>query len=238
MALAGGSAVPARRGDRSVSDIFSEVDEEVRRERLKKLWERYGGLLIAACVLVVVAVAGWRTYDWYQAKKAAEAGAAFEAAVVLAEQGKSKEAVEAFRRLEAEGTSSYRMLAKFRQAGQLAQSDLPNERQDAVALYDQLARDTSLGLTMQDFAAVRAALILLDTASYDDMRARLEPLTAPDRTFHHSARATLALSAWRAKNPTAMQRWTDMILADAETPAGTRGQIQMLLALSDADKKS
>jgi hypothetical protein len=29
-----------------------------------------------------------------------------------------------------------------------------------------------------------------------------------------------------------------MILADAETPAGTRGQIQMLLALSDADKKS
>jgi hypothetical protein len=91
---------------------------------------------------------------------------------------------------------------------------------------------------MQDFAAVRAALILLDTASYDDMRARLEPLTAPDRTFRHSARATLALSAWRAKNATAMQRWTDMILADAETPAGTRGQIQMLLALSDADKKS
>ncbi len=221
-----------------MSDIFSEVDEEVRRERLKKLWERYGALLIAGCVLLVVAVGGWRAYNWYEAKKAAEAGAAFEAAVVLAEQGKSKEAVEAFRRLEAEGTASYRMLAKFRQAGQLAQSDLPNERQDAVALYDQLARDTSLELTMQDFAAVRAALILLDTASYDDIRARLEPLTALDRTFRHSARATLALSAWRAKNTTAMQRWTDMILADAETPAGTRGQIQMLLALSDADKKS
>jgi hypothetical protein len=221
-----------------VSDIFSEVDEEVRRERLKKLWERYGVLVIAACVLLVAAVAGWRTYEWYQAKKAAEAGAAFEAAVVLAEQGKSKEAVEAFRKLEAEGTPSYRMLAKLREAGQLAQSDLQDDRKQAIALYDQLAGDTGLGRTMQDFAAVRAALILLDTASYDDMRARLEPLTAPDRTFRHSARATLALSAWRAKNATAMQRWTDMILADAETPAGTRGQIQMLLALSDADKKS
>ena len=221
-----------------MSDIFSEVDEEVRRERLKKLWERYGVLVIAACVLLVAAVAGWRTYEWYQAKKAAEAGAAFEAAVVLAEQGKSKEAVEAFRKLEAEGTPSYRMLAKFREAGQLAQSDLQDDRKQAIALYDQLAGDTGLGRTMQDFAAVRAALILLDTVPYDDMRARLEPLTAPDRTFRHSARATLALSAWRAKNPTAMQRWTDMILADAETPAGTRGQIQMLLALSDADKKS
>jgi hypothetical protein len=221
-----------------VSDIFSEVDEEVRRERLKKLWERYGGLLIAACVLVVVAVGGWRTYEWYQAKKAAEAGAAFEAAVVLAEQGKSKEAVEAFRKLESEGTPSYRMLAKFREAGQLAQSDSQDDRKQAVAVYDQLARDTSLGSTMQDFAAVRAALILLDTASYDEIRARLESLTAPDRAFRHSARATLAMSAWRGKNPIAMQRWTDMILADAETPAGTRGQIQMLLALSDADKKS
>ena len=221
-----------------MSDIFSEVDEEVRRERLKKLWERYGVLVIAACVLLVAAVAGWRTYEWYQAKKAAEAGAAFEAAVVLAEQGKSKEAVEAFRKLEAEGTPSYRMLAKLREAGQLALSDLQDDRKQAIALYDQLAGDTGLGRTMQDFAAVRAALILLDTASYDDMRARLEPLTTPDRTFRHSARATLALSAWRAKNATAMQRWTDMILADAETPAGTRGQIQMLLALSDADKKS
>jgi hypothetical protein len=221
-----------------VSDIFSEVDEEVRRERLKKLWERYGGLLIAACVLVVVAVGGWRTYEWYQAKKAAEAGAAFEAAVVLAEQGKSKEAVEAFRKLESEGTPSYRMLAKFREAGQLAQSDSQDDRKQAVALYDQLARDSSFGSTMQDFAVVRATLILLDTASYDEIRARLEPLTAPDRAFRHSARATLAMSAWRGKNPTAMQRWIDMILADAETPAGTRGQIQMLLALSDADKKS
>lgn len=221
-----------------MSDIFSEVDEEVRRERLKKLWDRYGGLLIAACVLVVVAVGGWRTYEWYQAKKAAEAGAAFEAAAVLAEQGKSKEAVEAFRKLESDGTPSYRMLAKFREAAQLAQSDSQDDRKQAVGLYDQLTRDSSIGSAMQDFAAVRAALVLLDTASYDDIRARLEPLTGPDRTFRHSARATLAMSAWRAKNPTAMQRWTDMILADAETPAGTRGQIQMLLALSDADKKS
>ena len=41
----------------------------------------------------------------------------------------------------------------------------------------------------------------------------------------------LALAAWRAKDTTAMRRWSDMILADAETPSGTRGQIQMLLAL-------
>ena len=217
-----------------VSDIFQEVDEEVRREQLKKLWERYGTLLIAACVLLVVAVGGWRTYEWWEAKKAAEAGTAFQAAIALSSEGKTKEAEDAFAKLAASGTSSYRMLARFREAAEVARRD-PSA---AVAIYDQLAADSSLGRDLQDLAALRAGTILVDTAPYSEIVQRLEPLTAPDRTFRHSARSMLALAAWRAKDTAAMRKWSDMILADGETPSGTRGQIQMLLALADADKKS
>jgi hypothetical protein len=217
-----------------VSDIFQEVDEEVRREQLKKLWERYGVFLIAACVLLVVAVAGWRTYEWWEAKKGGEAGTAFQAAVALSTEGKNKEAEEAFAKLAASGTSSYRVLAKFREAAEVARRDSAA----AVAIYDQLAADASHGRVLQDLAALRAGMILVDTAPYSEIVQRLEPLTAPDRTFRHSARSMLALAAWRAKDVTAMHKWSDMILADGETPSGTRGQIQMLLALSDTDKKS
>jgi hypothetical protein len=217
-----------------VSDIFSEVDEEVRRERLQKLWKQYGNYLIAACVLLVAAVGGWRSYEWWEAKKAAEAGSAFQAAATLSGEGKNKEAEEAFAKLAATGTSSYRMLAKFREAAEMARHD----PKAAVAVYDQLAADGSLGQVLQDLAALRAATILVDTAPYSEILQRLEPLAAPDRTFRHSARAMLALAAWRANDMTAMRRWSDMVLADADTPSGTRGQIQMLLALADADKKS
>ena len=119
-----------------MSDIFQQVDEEVRREQLKKLWERYGSLLIAACVLVVLATAGWRTYEWYQAKEAAEASAKFEAAVALVNDGKNKEAEEAFGQIAAGSTTSYRMLAKFREAGELVRRD----PKAAAAIYDKLAR--------------------------------------------------------------------------------------------------
>jgi hypothetical protein len=217
-----------------VSDIFQEVDEEVRREQFKKLWERYGVFLIAACVLLVVAVGGWRTYEWWEAKKAAEVGTAFQAAMALSSEGKNKEAEDAFAKLAADGTASYRMLAKFREAAEVARRD----PKAAVAIYDQLAADGSLGRVLQDLAALRAATILVDTAPYSEIAQRLEPLTAPDRTFRHSARSMLALAAWRAKDATAMRKWSDMILADADTPSGTRGQIQMLLALADSDKKS
>ena len=217
-----------------MSDIFREVDEEVRREQLKKLWERYGFLIIGLAVLIVAAVGGWRAYDYWQAKQAAAAGSAFEAAATLAEQGKHQEAEAAFAKLAAESTATYRMMAKFREAAEVARRD----PKAAVATYDALSADGSLPPVMRDLAAVRAGLILVDTAPYDEVRRRLEPLTAADRTFRHTARGLLALAAWRGNDLTAMRRWADMVLADAESPANTRGQVEMLLALADPNKKS
>ncbi len=117
--------------------------------------ERYGSLLIAACVLLVVAVGGWRTYEWWEAKKAAEAGTAFQAAITLSSEGKTKEAEDAFARLAASGTSTYRMLARFREAAEVARRD-PSA---AVAIYDRLAADSSFGQDLQDLAALRAGTI-------------------------------------------------------------------------------
>jgi hypothetical protein len=232
--LAGRLSGRGVRGTVFVSDIFREVDEEVRREQLKRLWERYGILIIAGCVLLVAAVGGWRAYQWWEAKKAAEWGTVFQNAAALSGDGKSKEAEEAFATIAADGPGVYRVLAKFREAAELAQRD----PQAAVAVYDQLAADSSAGPVLKDLAALRAGMILVDSATYAELVRRLEPLTAPDRTFRHSARATLALAAWRAKDMTAMRRWTDMILADAEAPASIRGQVQMLLALAESDQKS
>ena len=98
-----------------MSDIFQEVDEEVRREQLKKLWDRYGNYVVAALILVVAGVAAWRGYAWWEAKKAAEAGAGFEAASTLAEAGKRSEAEAAFGKIAADGTSGYRHLARLRE---------------------------------------------------------------------------------------------------------------------------
>jgi hypothetical protein len=101
----------------SVSDIFQEVDEEVRREQLKKLWDRYSIYLIALAVLIVVGVSGWRGYEYWVAKKAAAAGAAFEAAAALSEQGKHAEAEAAFAKVAVEAPAGYRVLARMRVAG-------------------------------------------------------------------------------------------------------------------------
>jgi len=221
------------RGRNFVVDIFQEVDEEVRREQLKKLWERYGILFIALCVLIIAGIGGWRGYDYWQTKKAGETGAAFEQAAILAESGKHKEAEVAFAKIAAEGTAGYRVLARLREAGELAQTD----KNAAIQAYDALAADKSVGQVMQDLAAVRAGYLMVDTAPYSQMAAKLEPLTAQDRMFRHSARELLALSAWKSGDTSAARKWTDMMMADPATPAGTRSRAEILSELIAASGK-
>jgi hypothetical protein len=216
-----------------VTDIFQEVDEEVRREQLKKLWQRHGHYLVALCILVIAGVGAWRGYQWWEAKQAAQAGAAFEQAVSLAEAGKHQEAEAAFAKLGADGTAGYRVLARLRNAAELARTD----GKAAVGGYDEIAADKGAGPVIQDLAAVRAGFLLVDTAPYSELRARLEPLTTPDRPFRHSAREILALSAWKSGDMTTARQWTDAIMSDPQTPAGTRSRAEVLSELIAANGK-
>jgi hypothetical protein len=217
-----------------VADIFHEVDEEVRREQLKKLWDRYSIYLIVLAVLIVAGMAGWRGYEYWIAKKAAAAGAEFEAAIALSEEGKRTEAEAAFAKVAAEAPAGYRVLARMRAAGALAQS----KPADAVKAYDEISADASLGTIWQDLAAVRAGLLLVDTAPLADMRRRLDPAAEPTRSFRHTARELLALSAWRNRDISAARKYIDMIAGDAESPIGVRARADVLSALITADGKS
>jgi hypothetical protein len=217
-----------------VSEIFDEVDEEVRREQLKKLWDKYSIYIIAAAILIVAAVGGWRGYQYLEAKKAAEAGAAFDTAVDLSEQNKHAEAETAFGKLAATAPSGYRMLARLRAAAEVAGRD----PKAAVKLYDDIAADRSIGTEQQDLARIRAAGLLVDTAGYSEMLQRLESSTGPEATFRHTARELLALSAWRANDTAAARKWLDLIANDGESPPSLRSRAEALQALLPPVAKS
>jgi hypothetical protein len=220
--------------EKFVADIFQEVDEEIRREQLKKLWERFGTLIVAVCVLVVAGVAAWRGYEYWRMKQAGASGASFEQAVLLAGSGKDQDAEAAFAKIATDGTASYRVLARLRAAAEEGKID----RTAAVKDYDAIAADKSVGQVIQDLAVLRAGFLLVDTAHYGDIRARLEPLTAADRTFRYSAIELLALSAWKEGDMGAARQWTDMIATDPQTPSGARSRAEVLSELIAANGRN
>jgi hypothetical protein len=210
-----------------VADIFHEVDEEVRRDQLKKLWDRYSIVIVALAVLIVAGIGAWRGYEYWVAKKAAEAGSQFEAAVTLSEQGKHAEAEAAFAKVAADAPQGYRVLARLRVAAELAET----KPAEAVKAYDDIAADAALGTMWQDLAGVRAGMLLVDSAPLADMTRRLTPLAEPARPFRHTARELLALSAWKNNDAAAARKYIDMVAADGETPPGTRSRVEVLSAL-------
>jgi len=217
-----------------VSELFDEVDEDIRRDQLKKLWDQYSIYIVAGAFLIIAAVGGWRGYQYLEAKKAAEAGAAFDKAAELSEQNKHSEAEAAFADLAAKAPSGYRMLARLRAAAEAATRD----PQAAAKLYDEISADSSVSAPEQDLARVRAAGLLLDSSTYPNMLQRLEPATAPGATFRHTARELLALSAWRANDTAAARKWLDMIANDGETPPSMRSRAEALQALLPPVAKS
>jgi hypothetical protein len=215
-----------------LADIFHEVDEEVRRERLRRIWDQYGLYILVLVVLFVGGIAGWRGWEYYQNQRAAEFGSQFEAASALAEAGKLAEAEKDFAKIAGEANRGYRVLARLREA----EAAIPRDRAAAVSQFDAIAADSTLDLRFRDLAAVRSGLVLVDTAPLADIEKRLETAAGAGRPYRHTARELLALSAFRADDKKALQRWSELISTDAESPAQMRSRVEALMLLAGIAK--
>ena len=103
-----------------MSDIFREVDSDLRNEHYKRLWDRYGTYVIGVAVLIVAVVGGWQLWEFWQERSAQATGNRFVAALELADGGNHDGAAEALRAVAGDGSGQYPMLATFRAASEKA----------------------------------------------------------------------------------------------------------------------
>ena len=99
-----------------MSDIFREVDEEVRHERLFKLWRKYGNYVVAAFVAVALGVGGSVGWKQYRLNQRLAEGAEFAATLDLLNEGQPALAAERFAVLADDAGAGYAALARLREA--------------------------------------------------------------------------------------------------------------------------
>ena len=213
-------------------DLFvREVDEELRQDRLKAIWTRFGPLLIGLAVLVVAAAAAWQGWTYYSEKQANAAGDRFLAAIDLAREGKTSEAAAALGELEKTGAGDYPMLARLR-AAQILEATDPAA---AARAFDAVAADSAVPEALRDIAQLRAAYLMVDTGSYDDVANRAELLSADGNALRYSAREALGLAAWKAGRTDDALRLFEGIAADTNAPLGILQRAQVMLSLLHGD---
>lgn len=211
--------------------FIREVNEEIRSEQMRAIWNRFGRIMIAAGVLVVVGTIGKVAYDHWSATKASESGDRFLAALTLVGQN-NDEALAALSALESDGHGAYPVLARMRAASLVAER---GDAAGAIAAFGAIARDTSVPQALRDAARLRAGYLLVDTGSYDDVSAEVEQLASSQNALRHSAREVLGLSAYKHGDLARAKEWFEQIVADAEGPRNVANRAQMLLDLINAN---
>lgn len=212
----------------SDDSIFREVDEAVRQDQLKKLWDKYGVIVVAGAVAIVAGVGGYKGWVWWQAEQARETGARFVGGQARIEEGKPAEAAEIFKSLAQDGPSGYRLLSRFQLAALYVTQ---GKTEQAAKLYDELASATGGGKVLQDYARLQAAALRVDTAPFDDLLGQIESLAKPNNPWRHTAREILGLSAYRNGDIQVAERYYNLMITDQQTPANMRRRAEMMLSL-------
>lgn len=213
-----------------MADIFQEVQEDLRRERLKAFWDRYGTAIVVVMLVVVVGVGGWRGWQYFENQKAAAAGDRYEAASQLAEQGKAAEARAAFAAIAADAPAGYRTISKLREADEAAKADKPA----ALKLYQAIANDGAADADLRSAARVRGAYVAVDAGTREDVKALAEPLAAADGAWSTLAREALGLAAYKAGDAAEARRQFESVVADPDAPGSSRQRADLMLAVLPA----
>ena len=213
-----------------MSDIFQEVDEEVRREKVQRLWRRYGGYATAAGFAILLAAGGYIGWQKYSEHRETQRAQAFLDAITLMADPDSAKAKAVFLDL-AQGSDGIAVLARFRAA---ALQVTAKDETSAVATYDGIAADSSVPAPFREAAALLAAMHLVDSADQAEIKRRLESKIAAPNPWRFTALEMLALSAERAGDVEQARKIYTQLADDLDTPSGLRGRAaEMLTALKE-----
>ncbi|MCL4766079.1 MAG: tetratricopeptide repeat protein [Hyphomicrobiaceae bacterium] len=208
--------------------MMRELESEVRREQMAKLWDRYGVYVIAVVALLIVGVGGFKWWEARSLAAAETAGARYQAAVQLAEAGKGDEARQAFEAMARDAPSGYAALARLQLAGEAAAA---GKTADALAAYEGIAGDGSVDLLLRQYAQLQSAALKVDTADFTEMKNRLTPLLAENNAWRFSARELLGLSAYRAGRLEESRQVFLELAADQKTPPSVRERAGLFMGL-------
>jgi hypothetical protein len=211
--------------------LIQEVDEELRRDRMRKLWRQTGPWIIAAAVAVVLGVAAYEGWTWWQKTQSSASSDQFYAATKIADGSDFAAAKKALDDIIAKGSGGYPMLAQFREAALLAQQGKTDE---AVAAYDALS--SSINNThLRELALVLAADLLIDKGDVQAVEQRVGGSLTPASPMRNAAREALALTQYKAgKLDDAMKNF-QAILDDPNASRDTQGRVQIYMLQLQAE---
>lgn len=216
--------------------LAREIEEELRRDRLLKLWDQYGTYILAAALAVVLGVGGYKFYESRKAQANEIASTRYIVGLRDFAMNKPGEAQKALEDLVANAPAGYATLSRLRLA---AFDQGSGNVAEALSAYEDIAKDSSVDPILAGYAQLQIAQLKLETASFTDLKNRLTPLSADKSPWRYSARELLGLAAYKAGNVAEARNHFQRLVADRGGPPGVAERARTMLAvIAEAEQAS
>ena len=171
--------------------FLREVDEQVRLDTAQRFWRRWGKVVIALFVVALLALAGGLWWNAHKKSVAGVDGETLSLALDDLSENRPTKAETALKSLENSNTPGYRASSQLALAASML---VKNDTKGAVAAYDKIAADTSLGQPFRDAATVRGVASGFDTMKPEEVIAKLKPLAVAKGPWFGSAGEMTAIA--------------------------------------------
>jgi len=213
--------------------VFREVEQELRRERLQAFWQRYATLLIGGVVAALAVISAILWWQSAQITNQQAAGDQFIKALQLSSQDKTQEANKILEALSKNSPKGYELLSTLYLAGNRVQE---GQTAQAETLYKKVSNNPTADKILKDYAKLNLALLRVDGATYDETNKALGSFTKPNASWRSTAIEVMGLAAFKEQNWDVAQKHFNEIIADKSSPSSLKRRAQVMLDVIAARK--
>ncbi len=201
-----------------MSDIFDETEENLRADKwvaIVKTALPIVGVALGGALVLALGVWGWQKYEQGVSNTSSET---FQAALDAGNKGDVAGAKTRFQTVAKSGNAAYKSMALMELAG-MAVTD--NNTAEAIKDFDQAA-SVAPTPALKDMAVLKSAMLQIDTAKFDDIKARLTPLAKDGRPFAPLAKEALAIAKLQSGDVKGARADLQVLTLTLGTPDGVK----------------
>ncbi|MBO7556350.1 MAG: tetratricopeptide repeat protein [Alphaproteobacteria bacterium] len=209
--------------------FLQEVEEDLKNESLKKLWDKYGlFVIIFVAAILTLAVSYESIKSWY-IRRAENWSNAYSIALVLQNQGKYEESIDALNMIINKKFGAFASLAKMQQVNVL----LDNGNQElALNKLSEIIADKSFEPELRDVAIVKLASFKQNTASREEMENLLSSITSqPQNSWYGTAQSMLAGVSLRDGDKETAKNIYEKLLENNDVSDDFKNKIKNILSV-------
>ena len=207
-----------------MADIFDEINEELKQDRMNALWQRYSKYVIAFVVAVVAGVSLTQGYSYYTQQRDAHSADVFFNAILSDDvAGMLEAATEQL-------SDGYVLLAEFRLAAALAEKELAAE---AEQHYLRIAARDDITPIYRDIALLLSVMQASESTQVSALQTRLDPLISSASPLKGLALEQSAALDVRRGNRSAAIEKLNKLVALTDIPASLRQRASQILNVLD-----